>query len=141
MNREDLDRGLQIGIACLVAAMLVFGPLAFGAVRASEFILVQWLTVGILVLWAFRLWLAPKFRFLWPPTCWAILPFLAYAAWRYKTADVQYAAHSEFIQILVLGCVFLACVNNLYGRADLRRVGAVVVALATVLAMHGIYQT
>jgi len=50
MNRETLDRWCERGILALVLVILVLGPLATGAVRPREFLIIQGLTLGVLVL-------------------------------------------------------------------------------------------
>src|SRR6185503_21309810 len=79
MNREVLDRWCERGILGLVLAILVFGPLAMGAVRALPFLVVQGLTLGVLALWGLRLWVSPKPQFLWTPLCHVVIAFTAYA--------------------------------------------------------------
>jgi len=41
MNRDVLDRWCERGILALVLAILVFGPLALGGVRAFEFSIIE----------------------------------------------------------------------------------------------------
>ena len=50
MNRDTLDSWCERGILGLVLAILVLGPLATGAVRPLEFLTIQGLTMGVLVL-------------------------------------------------------------------------------------------
>ena len=50
MNREALDKFCERGILGLVLAILVFGPLAMGAVDAPAFLVVQGLTIGVMLL-------------------------------------------------------------------------------------------
>ena len=100
MNREAIDTWCEWGILGLVLAILVFAPLATGAVLESQFLVVEALTVGVMLLWIVRLWLAPKPRLLWPPICWAVAAFAAYAVGRYLKADIEYVARQEMIQVL-----------------------------------------
>src|SRR5437870_1484244 len=75
MYRELLDKWCERGILGLVLGILMFGPLATGAVRTPDFLVIQGLTVGVILLWGLRLWLSPRPRFLWPPICWAVVAF------------------------------------------------------------------
>ncbi len=50
MNRETLDEWCERGILALVLAILAFAPLALGAARLQEFLVVQALTTGVLLL-------------------------------------------------------------------------------------------
>ena len=88
-----------MGILGLVLAILVFGPLAMGAVDAPAFLVVQGLTIGVMILWAVRIWAGPKPQLLWPPICWVVLAFAIYAVARYLTADIEYVARLEMIQV------------------------------------------
>ena len=65
MDRETLDIWCERGILGLVLGMLIFAPLAFGAVDAWAFLVVQALTLGVLLVWALRLWISPKPQLLW----------------------------------------------------------------------------
>ena len=114
MNRDSLDQFCGRGILALVLAILVFAPLAMGAVDAWAFLVVQGLTVCVLLMWALRLWISRRPQLLWPPLCWAVLAFVFYGVARYLTADIEYVARQEMIQVLVCALLFFAIVNNLY---------------------------
>ena len=49
MNCETLDHGCKHGILVLVLGILVFGPLAMGAVDAWAFLVIQGLTIGVML--------------------------------------------------------------------------------------------
>ena len=140
MDREKLDSWCEKGILGLVLAMLVYSPLAFGAVRPQEFVVIQWLTLGILGIWAVRFLVNPKHRLLWPPVCWPVLAFVAYAVWRYLAADVEFVARQEFIRVLVYAVIFFAVINNLHGQDTTHIVGFAVVFLAMVMSLYAIFQ-
>src|SRR5690349_13736759 len=120
MNREKIDTWLRWTIFTLISAALVFAVAALGAVRSSEFVVVQWLLVITAVAWLLRIWSAPQFRFLMPPSAWAIFPFVFYAIWRYRIADIEYLARQEFLLVLFAAILFLAVLNNLFGQAEAR---------------------
>src|SRR3989441_11450825 len=86
--RERLDSWCEKGILFLVLAILVFGPLATGAVRPLEFLIIQGLTMAAVLLWMLRFWLNPSHRLLWPPICWSVIAFVIYAIIRYQKADI-----------------------------------------------------
>ena len=114
MDKEDLDNLCERSILGLVLGILVFAPLAFGAVDAWAFLVVQGLTIGVMLVWALRLWINPKPQLLWPPLCWVVLAFAIYAVARYLTADIEYVARQEMIQVVMYAFLFFAIVNNLY---------------------------
>ncbi|MBU6409118.1 MAG: O-antigen ligase family protein [Verrucomicrobia bacterium] len=140
MSRENLDKLFERGILALVLAILVFAPLALGAVNAWAFVVVQGLAMGVMALWGLRLWLVPKTRLLWPPLCWVVLAFAVYAVIRYLTADIEYVARQEMIRVLVYAVLFLAVVNNLYRQESVHSIGFTMIFLATGIAGYAMFQ-
>ena len=140
MNRETLDHWCERGILGLVLGILVFGPLAMGAVDPPEFLVIQGLTVAVMLVWALRLWISPKPRLLWPPLGWAVLAFAALAIGRYLTADIEYVARLEMIQVLMYAFLFFAIVNNLYRQESVQIVSFTLIFLAMGISCYAIYQ-
>ncbi len=140
MDRERLDRFCEQGILALVLTILVFSPLAIGAVLPWQFLIVQALTLGVMVLWGIRLWANPRIKLLWPPICWAVLAFAGYAVWRYSTADIEYVARQEMIRVLVYAFLFLAILNNLHRQETTQIIGFTMISLAMLISFYSIYQ-
>jgi O-antigen ligase len=140
MNREALDKFFERGILALVLAILVFAPLAFGAVDAWAFLVVQGLTIGVMLLWALRLRASPKPKLLWPPICWVVLAFTIYAVARYFTADIEYVARQEMIQVLMYAFLFFAIVNNLYRQEFSQIISFTLIFLAMAISSYAGYQ-
>jgi O-antigen ligase len=140
VNREVLDRWCERGILALILSILVFGPLAYGAVDTVPFLIVQGLTAVVLVLWIARLWLNPRSRFLWPPICWAVLAFSLYAIARYFTADIEYVARQELIRVLIYAFLFFAILNNLHRQEFTQAVVLTLVFLAMAISGYAIFQ-
>lgn len=140
MNREALDKFFERGILALVLAILIFSPLAFGAVDAWAFLVVQSLTVLVLAFWSLRIWFSPKPQLLWPPICWVVLAFAIYAVARYFTSPIEYVARQEMIQVLVYACLFFAIVNNLYRQEFSQAISFTVIFLAMLIAAYAIFQ-
>ncbi len=138
--RERIDKWLQHGVLAFVTASLVFGPLGMGAVRTPEFLVIQALAIGALVLWGVRVWVSPDARLFWPPVCWAAVLFGVYAIMRYLTADIEYVARAEFIRLLVYGAVFFAILNNLHGHRFVHLLMFVIVCLGLAISAYAIYQ-
>jgi O-antigen ligase len=111
-----------------------------GAVDAPEFLVVQALTVGVMLLWALRIWASPKPQLLWPPICWVVLAFTIYAIARYLTADIEYVARQEMIQVLMFAFLFFAIVNNLYRQEMAQIIGFTLIFLAMVVSAFAVYQ-
>lgn len=140
MNREVIDTWLERGILVFVLAVLTLGTLALGGVRPLEFALLRWLILGAGFLWLVRIWAAPTFRFLWPPVCWAIVPFVAYALWRWQTADVEFLAREEVMLAVFCALLFVITINNLYSQESVRVLSLFLIGLAMVVSMYGVYQ-
>jgi O-antigen ligase len=140
MNRETLDNLCERGILALVLGILVFGPLAMGAVDAWEFLVIQGLTIGVMLLWVLRIWIAPKPQLLWPPICWVVLAFTVYAVARYLTADIEYVARQELIQVLVCASLFFAIVNNLYRQEFSQVISFTLIFLAMGISCFAVFQ-
>ena len=140
MDRENLDSWCERGILGLVLSILIFGPLAFGAVRPLEFIVLQSLTMGVVLLWIFRLWLKPRPVFFYPPICWAVIAFVIYAIVRYQLAPIEYVARLELIKILVYAFLFFAIINNLNRQESAQIIVVALIALAFALSAFGIFQ-
>jgi O-antigen ligase len=140
MTRRNLDWWCERGILSLVMTMLVFAPLAFGAADTWEWLVVQGLAMGVFVLWVVRLWAQPKPRLLWPPLCWVVVAFVLYAVARYFTADIEYVARQELLQVLVFGFLFFAAVNNLRGQEEISAVCTAMIAAGTFAACYAVAQ-
>jgi len=138
--REQIDAWCEWGILAMVLGIVLFGPIALGAVRPTEFLVLHVLTVGILVLWLVRYWFGKTQILLWAPICWAVLPFLGYAIYRYRTAEIEFLARQELIQILVYASLFFAILNNLHGKFSTRAVVMALITLATLLSLYAVYQ-
>jgi O-antigen ligase len=143
VDREQLDSWCEKGILGLVLAILVYSPLAFGAVPQvgfDYFILVECLTVVILAVWLLRFCINPKHRVLWPPICWGVLAFTAYAVARYLTAEVEFLARQEMIKVLVYAALFFAVLNNLHKQETTQIVGLALIYLAMVISLYAVFQ-
>lgn len=140
MDRESLERWCERGILGLVLGLLIFGPLAYGAVRTLEFALVQALVLVVVLLWILRLWLHPRPVFFWPPICWAVLAFVVYAIVRYRIAPIEYVARLELTKILTYAFLFLAIINNLSRQESTQIISLALITLAAALSMFAVFQ-
>jgi O-antigen ligase len=152
MNRDSLDKFCERGILGVVLAILVFTPLAFGGcpqisigsrldfLLVNPFNVTMWMTVGVMALWAVRLWAEPRPKLLWPPVCWAVLAFAVYAVIRYLTADIEYVARTEMIQVVMYAFLFLTIVNNLHRQESAQIITLTLVFLAMAISFVAIYQ-
>jgi O-antigen ligase len=139
-SRRNLDWWCERLILALVAGMLVFAPLAFGAVDTWAWLVVQTAAAVVLLLWGARLWLRHGSRLLWPPLAWVVLAFMLYAVVRYFTADIEYVARQEFLQVIVFGFLFLVAVNNLRGQDESNAVSAALIIAGTFSACYAVAQ-
>jgi O-antigen ligase len=140
MNRETLDHWCERSILGLMLGILIFGPLAMGAVDAPEFLVIQGLTVAVMLVWGLRLWISPKPKMLWPPLNWVVLAFAALAIGRYFTADIEYVARLEMIQVLMYAFLFFAIVNNLYRQESVQIISVTLIFLAMAISCYAVFQ-
>jgi len=138
--QKNLDVWCERGILFLFLGLLVFAPLAFGAAHESAFLVVQGVAVGIFILWGARLWLNPKPKLLWPPLAWMVVAFAVYAGARYFTADIEYVARAEVIQVLLFALIFFVIVNNLHGQDETQVISFTLIAVATLIACYAVAQ-
>jgi len=120
--------------------ILIFGPLAMGAVDAPVFLVIQGMTVAMMLLWALRLWINPKPRLLWPPVGWVVLAFAALALGRYLTADIEYVARQEMIQVLLYAFLFFIILNNLYRQESAQIISFPLIFLGMGISCFAVYQ-
>ncbi len=139
-TRKNMDWWCARGILSLVLGMLVFAPLAFGAVDAWAWLVLQCVAAGVFILWTARLWANPKTKLLWPPLCWAVLAFMVYAMARYFTAEIEYVARLEMLQVLLFGFLFFVALNNLRGQEEISAVSFTLIAAGTVTACYAVAQ-
>jgi len=140
LQREVWDRWCERGILGLVLIILVYSPLAIGAVRLQEFLIVQALTLGVLLLWLARLWLNPRPKLLWPPISWAVMAFGVYAVIRYLTGDIEYVGRKELLRILIYAALFFAILNNLHRQEATQIISFTLIFLAMGISLYALYQ-
>jgi len=141
VNSRTLDSFCEKGIVGLVLASIVFSALATGAVRAMEFVVVEWLVSAAALLWVVRLWLEPRRnRLLFPPVGICLLLFLAYALFHYSQADVEYTARREVLRLLVYALLFSVAMNNLHKSEWTQLALYVLVFTGVAIAVYGIVQ-
>jgi O-antigen ligase len=140
LTRARVDAWCERGLLGLVVAALVWGPLALGAVRPSEFLVLQLLTVAALLLWLVRLWFGKTHRLLWTPLCWVVMAFVLYAFGRYATADIEYVARQELSRVVLCAAFFFVILTNLHRQHSTRVIALTLIGLGTLLALYAIYQ-
>jgi len=147
---EKLDTLCERAILGAVLAILIWGPLAYGAVRVTPgteeaphlygFLAIQGLTVLALVLWAVRFFTQRPFRLLWPPICWPVLAFVIYAIARCQFVDVQYSAARELVSVVLYASLFFIILNNLNRRESASTVVLVLIVLGLGESLWAFYQ-
>lgn len=126
----------------LLLAMLVFAPLAFGAVEPWALLILEGMAAGVFILWGGRLHLAATRRpkILWPPLAWVVAAFTGYAVLRWFTADIEYVARLEVLQVLMFAAVFFVVMNNLRGQEETEAVVWTLIILATLISGYAAAQ-
>jgi len=137
---RKLDEAMEWIIAGLVLLIVWWGPLAFGALPQSSFLVIQGLTVLALVLWTVRIWIQRPCRFFWAPICWAVVVFLLYALARCHWVILEYEARQELIRVLVYGAIFFLVLNNFNHRISVMGIIFCLIGLGTILSWMALLQ-
>ncbi|HEX7860035.1 MAG TPA: O-antigen ligase family protein [Verrucomicrobiae bacterium] len=140
IDRESIDTFCERGILGTVIAILAWGPLATGATRTSQFLVMLGLGVLLIAFWAVRIWVRDQYRFLFPPFGWVVLGFTGYAIWRYTGADVEYDARLELLQILLYAVMFFAILDNLTSQENLQILLFTLIGLGLLLSCYAVFQ-
>jgi O-antigen ligase len=140
MNREKADLWCERGILMVVLAILVIGPIATGAAHVYDFLALQILTAMAMILWAVRIWVAPKSRILLPSMSWAVVAFVLLAIVRYLQCDIELVGRLELIRILVYAFLFFVIVNNLHNQEQIQIVSLVLICLGAVISCYALFQ-
>ena len=140
MNRERLDQLCERALLALTLGLLIFAPLALGAARPQDFLVVQLLTVTAAALWLARLWLQPQPRLLWPPACWAVLAFTAYAVVRYFFADLEYPARAELVRVVCYAVCFFVVLQNLHRQESVKLISLALIGVTLLIAGYALVQ-
>jgi O-antigen ligase len=69
-----------------------------------------------------------------------VLAFAIYAVARYLTADIEYVARQELIQVLMYAFLFFAIVNNLYRQEMAQIIGFTLIFLAMAISAWAVCQ-
>jgi O-antigen ligase len=138
------------GILAAVLAILVWGPLAYGAVRVNPetqepahlygLLVIQGLTALAAALWAVRIFTQQPFRLLWPPICWAVLAFVIYAIVRCSEAELAYVARQNLRCVIMYGALFVVIVNNLNRRESATAAAVALIAVGLGESFFAFYQ-
>jgi O-antigen ligase len=139
-DRESIDTFCERGVLGTVLAMLVFGPIATGATKTSQFLVLLGLGILLMAFWVVRIWVRDQYRFLFPPFGWAVVAFTGYAIWRYTWVDIEYAARLELLQVILYAVVFFAVLDNLTRAENIQFLLFAMIGLATLNAGYAVFQ-
>lgn len=120
--------------------MLVWGVLATGATKTSQFLVLLGLGVLLIGFWVARLWTREQYRFLFPPFGWAVLAFTGYAIWRYTWVDVEYDARLEILQVILYAVLFFAVLDNLTRQESIQILLFTLIGLAMAVSFYAVFQ-
>lgn len=140
LERGLVDALLEKTILGLVLIVVVYGPLALGAVTNGDFLPILAITSLVCVLWVARLWLRTGYRFLAPPVVWPVLAFTALAIVGWWRADIEYYARFELVRALVVVLLFFAVLDNLNSQESTQILLHTLVFLALGISLYAIYQ-
>jgi O-antigen ligase len=140
MSTEPLDRVLEKVTLGVLGLLVVFGPLATGAVRPQDLVVLQGLAALALLLWALRAVLSPDHRLLWPPACWAMLAFSGYVVVRALQSDLTYVAERELVRMLLYTATFFLVINQVRRQEAASGLVYLLTVLGILISAYAIYQ-
>ena len=140
LSRKEWDAVLGRALLFLLLGILVYAPVALGCFYPLEFMVMQGMLVLALAVWGVRLWVSPRPQLLWPPICWVVVAFMVFAVARWWTADIEYVARVEVVQVLVLGFFFLAVLNNLFRQETTQVMVFTLVTVAVGICFLALYK-
>lgn len=139
-DRESIDNFCEKGIIGCILGILVFGPLALGGVRNSEFMVIALLEAAAIFLWIIRLWVRDQYRVLCAPISWAILAFTGYSIYLWQTADIEYLARDEVFRIITYALLFFLIVDNCNRQETLQLLALTMIVLGVALSFYATFQ-
>jgi hypothetical protein len=140
VNRSSIDRACEWIVLFLVMAALAFGPLAMGAVETPQFLVLETLIMGAALMHLARLWIAPKAQILWPPVCLAVTAFTLYSIVRWRTAEIEYVARQEAVEVVLYGLLFFTVLSNLHRKAFIPIISLELILVALGISCFAVYQ-
>ena len=138
--RMAAGRGCQWGTLACLLALLVWSPLAYGAVAAGQLQITTLLALCAVACWLVGCWLEPRRPVIWTPFCWVSLLLLALAAAGYLNADLEYVARHEVWRIGVYLLVFWLALQVGSRSETAQTLALVLIGVGFLVASYGIYQ-
>jgi len=125
---------VTVGLCLLVAVV------AFGAVTSDLAAPVYGLALVATVCWAVKLLLADVVTWKKSPMHLPVLAFLVYATVRYFASPIEYESRLELFDVWLCGLVYFLVASNLYHSRHRAVLMGLLVALAVLEAIYGIWQ-
>jgi len=129
------NRIIEIGLM----ALIIFTPLAFGTVQVWSITTVYLITLAIVAIWLVKMIAPGRFKLVKTALDLPILLFLAIAAITTLTSIYPYASRLELYKIINYVVLYYLVVNNIKGKAQIKRIATLVVIVGTSLAIYGLY--
>jgi O-antigen ligase len=140
MSEERGPRGVEWLLLAVIAAIAGFSLLATGAVRAVDFVLVEYLMAGALALSIVRLWVHRQPTFHLSPVLWTVLAFASYCFVRFLQTDIPYVAEDELIRVWIYTMFFGVITLHLFRPQYLQTFLGVLAVLAVGCCLYAAYQ-
>jgi len=130
-------------IESLLAFLLVFTPLAFGAVHPPSIALFEIIAALMAMLWIFKTLSTGKFEFINTPFTYFILTFILYVFFqlffsRYPLPAIRYplpssiyswATKTEFLKLISYALIFLVTLNTIRTKRQITRIFWVIITM------------
>jgi O-antigen ligase len=125
-----------------LAAILMFGVLAFGAVENWALFVMSATVVGLLICWSAEQMIRGRVQFTRSPMYLPLVGFGVIIVTQYVTQATAYlyATRSSLLTAIVLGMLFFVATESLSSRHDMDRFTSVFAAFGFILAVFAIAQ-
>ena len=120
---------------CLCAATILFG-----AVELHYSVLVFGLAMLLALIWAGKLFFARTAMWKPSPMHWPVLGFVVYTFIHYFLSPYEYLTRMELFQVCLFALIYFIAANNVNRGRERTIVISILLLLATLEAMYGIWQ-
>ena len=127
-------------IQVLVTLILIFAPIARGAVRIWAYGPIYILTLSMLAIWIFKMFREKEIRFRRTPIDVPILLFGLISFISIFNSKYIYGSIMEVIKFIILALIFYIVVNFIREEREIKRILNVVLMIGTGIALFGILQ-
>jgi O-antigen ligase len=135
--RGVVERSGERVVFYTVCLMLVFAPLALGALQPWACAILGLMTLVTLLAWAARVAVAGKLAWVRTPLDWPLAAGAAYVVARYAFSPVEWLSREEMLRVLMYAAVYFIVTQHFFRRERQNVLLWVLVATAAGITAYG----